>query len=261
VTADLGQHEIEVALRGRLGRPLEFHDAIDSTNARALDWAREGAPGGATVVADHQSAGRGRWGRSWLSRPGSGLLFSIVLRHEVEAPGLLTSALGVGVARGIEDVTGLEATLKWPNDVELGARKVAGILVEAITGQHKVAAVAGIGVNHDWAGEVPEEIADRATSIRAEIDRIAGDLVPTRTELLVSVLYEIEQALARGTAIMDEARRRSSVLGRFVRIRLANGASVQGEATALGDDGTLKLVTDSGSVDVVAGEVERLLPG
>ncbi len=259
--ADLGQHEIETALRGRFGRPLEFHESIDSTNGRALEWVGEGAPDGALVVADHQTAGRGRWGRSWLSKPGSGLLFSIVLRRDVVAPGRLTSALGVGVARGIEDVTGLEATLKWPDDVQLGARKVAGILVEALSGSEGPAVIAGVGINHDWRGEVPEEIADRATSIRDAIDVVSGDLIPTRTELLVSVLYEIEQVLERGHTVMEEARSRSSVLGRYVRIRLASGTSVQGEATALGDDGALKLVTDSGTIDVLAGEVERLLPG
>src|SRR5688572_1154875 len=117
---------------------------LDSTNRLAADLARAGAPDGVVVGADHQTAGRGRRGRTWESRPGASLLVSVILRP---APALVTLAAGVAAAEACEAVAGVEVGLKWPNDLLVDGAKVGGILSELVAG----AAVVGLGVNLAWA--------------------------------------------------------------------------------------------------------------
>src|SRR5919109_1429219 len=129
---DLSRARLDRLLTGRFGKPYMLHATTGSTNDDALAWAARGAPEGALVAAEHQTAGRGRWDRRWLSRPGASLLFSVLLRPErpASALGLLTTAAGVAVAEGIEEACGLPCGLRWPNDVTAGGRKLAGVLVE-----------------------------------------------------------------------------------------------------------------------------------
>src|SRR5680860_1413471 len=144
MTSDLSAARIEGALRGRWGRPLRFFEEIESTNSEALEWAEEGAPEGAAVVADHQSAGRGRLGRTWLSEPGAVLPLSVVLRPRLPPDrfGLLSAAAGVATAEAIAEVSGLSCRLKWPNDVTISGRQVAGILHESRVSTAGVPAIA-----------------------------------------------------------------------------------------------------------------------
>ncbi|MGH2699362.1 MAG: biotin--[acetyl-CoA-carboxylase] ligase [Actinomycetota bacterium] len=266
MASDLSDEILERALLGRFGRYRRVYDSIDSTNLEALRWAAEqGAAEGSLVVADTQTAGRGRWGRSWLSQPGAGLLFSVVLRPSSVEPGLLTTAGGLAVARAIEVTSGLRATLKWPNDVLIGERKVSGVLVEATSAGHATnAVVLGAGINlHARREERPAEIAESATSIAQELDSAGGGRVPPRAELLGSVLGELEAlyaALSTNTGraeLIEEAGVRSSILGRGVTVRFADGSSIEGVAAALAEDGALLL--DDGRT-VAAGEIERLRP-
>ena len=171
----LSKEAIAAACTGRFGHAVRYFEDIASTNTEALAWATQDAPEGALVVADHHTGGRGRWGRSWFSLPGKLLQFSLILRPQLELDrhGLLTGGLGVACADAIGSTTGLATMVKWPNDVVVDGRKIVGMLVETQTmGAAISAAVCGIGVNVSLeAGDLPPEIAARASSIAIEMER------------------------------------------------------------------------------------------
>lgn len=161
--------------RRSIGDPLYYFTEIGSTNDEALRLAEAGAPEGTTVAAAAQTAGRGRLGRSWHSPAGAGLYVSVVIRDPRVIP-LLTLAAGVALAEGMRAATSLPIEIKWPNDLVIEAglgrrRKLAGILTEASTGREGVQfAVVGFGINLLPAA-YPPDVADRATSIAAELGR------------------------------------------------------------------------------------------
>ena len=254
--------------RGRLGEPLRVLEVTASTNSDALEWADGGAPEGATVVAAHQTAGRGRWGRSWISEPGRALLFSVVLRPSFGADraGLLTTAVGLACAGAIEDVAGVATGIKWPNDVTSGGRKVAGVLLESrLAGTRLDTVVAGAGINVGWSrDEFPAEIAGTATSLGAEA-AVAGLGPPPRSEILLAAilarlepLYESLHGVEGARRIVAGATARSELLGRDVVVRRADGRSVEGVARRLTESGGLEVDTDAGPVAVESGEVEHV---
>ncbi|MDQ4057909.1 MAG: biotin--[acetyl-CoA-carboxylase] ligase [Actinomycetota bacterium] len=281
MSSDLSDEILERALTGRFGRYRRVYDSIDSTNLDALRWAtEEGAVEGSLVVSDVQTAGRGRWGRSWVSAPGTSLLFSVVLRPRVPIDaGLLTTAAGLAVADGIQSASGLVTMLKWPNDVLVAGRKVAGILVEAHTGSLAGdaagnAVVVGAGINLHWRrDEIPTELAEGATSIAAEVRSGRGEAgrarpdrrtkrVPARAELLAAVVNELEKLLGYLTSkgsdeIIQAAAGRSAVIGERVAVRFADGTDASGVATGIASNGGLIL---DGKRVVTAGEIERLRP-
>ncbi len=268
MAGDLRSEGIEQALIGRFGRPLQYFDEIDSTNRVALDWANEGAPEGALVVADHQTAGRGRKTRDWASQPAKLLQFSVVLRPAVSVGrlGLLPTALGVACAQGIEEVTGLSPALKWPNDVTLGGRKVAGILVETrVTGSKLDAAIAGLGINVGWsAAELPEDLVSTATSLAIELEHAGSAKPVSRTILLARViasfeyLYPMALDEERKPGLVELATARSEILGREVIVKWPEGHAVQGRATRLLPSGALEVVDSRGTSTVYAGEIEQI---
>jgi BirA family transcriptional regulator, biotin operon repressor / biotin---[acetyl-CoA-carboxylase] ligase len=259
VRSDLSQATIESVLQDR---PVRFLAEVGSSNSEALEWARAGAPEGAVVVTDHQTAGRGRWSRSWASAPGALLQFSIVLRPSLALDdlGLVTTALGVACASAIEDVTGLRPSLKWPNDVRLGGRKVAGILVEShLRGADLEAAIAGIGVNVAWSRQqIPHELREIATSLAAENEGRA----PPRAELLAAVLSRFWTLYAglpdSAPELVAQATARSDVLGRGVTVNLSNDDTIEGTALRLLPDGRLELQTSSGLRSLAVGEITQL---
>ena len=156
----------------RLGlfQQLLWHEEAGSTNDIAMAAAASGAPEGLIVAANAQSSGRGRHGRTWASPPGAGLYVSVVLHPRHRTQPLLTIAAGTAVADGIEAATGLVASLKWPNDVYIGARKLSGILAEAGPSAQGDHVVLGFGINVRPAS-LPPEVAVRATSIEGELGR------------------------------------------------------------------------------------------
>lgn len=166
---------------------IEYHDELSSTNDRAMELARAGAPAGTLVTTDFQTAGRGRRGAVWTALAGSSVLCSLLLRPSVTIPTHHLAILsGVGVANGLR-AFGIEAKIKWPNDIMVEDRKVAGILVET-TGD---AVVIGFGINCTVEC-FPEEIQHRAGSLHALTGRAIS-----REQVLVSVVQSIADAMAR----------------------------------------------------------------
>jgi len=267
LAGDLSDEILERALSGRFGRYRRVYDSIDSTNLEALRWAaEEGAPEGALVVADVQTTGRGRWGRSWLAEPGRALMFSAVVRPlEAAAARLLSTAAGLAVAEGIDKTCGIETKLRWPNDVLAGDRKLGGILVESRSTGHALDAfVVGVGINlYLRGGDLPDEVAERATSISAQVADVTGGIVPARAELLGAILLELETVLQSMTAMKGRAEvvrrveRRSAVIGGRVVVRYADGRTSEGRATGLSAEGGLVL---DDRITVTAGEIELLRP-
>ncbi len=246
----------EPASQGVRWRIRRF-DEIDSTNRYALDAARDGEPPGLVVVADHQHAGRGRRGRAWTAPPGSSLLVSILLAPPA-APDrvqLLTMAAGLALSEAVGAVAGVDAQLKWPNDLVVDDRKLAGLLAETDVRDGRVrGVVVGIGCNVTWAG-YPAELADSATAC----DREAGQPVD-RAELLDVLLEALARRLDQLGRVPGDYRARLGTLGRTVRVELATGV-VEGVATGVDDDGRL-VVEPRGEAAVViaAGDVVHLRP-
>jgi BirA family biotin operon repressor/biotin-[acetyl-CoA-carboxylase] ligase len=210
-----------------LGRPRLHHREIDSTNRRARELASAGAPHGTLVTAGAQTAGRGRQGRRWEAPAGSALLCSLVLR---EFDALLSLRAGLAVA----DVAGEAARVKWPNDVQVEGRKVAGVLVEGRP--HEGWAVVGIGVNVSAAPDLPEA----AALGRDDVEAVLGEL-----------LAALEARLAEPAASsLDALRARDALLG--VRIEWDSG---EGVGAGIDPDGGLRVTTDAGERVLSAGEV------
>ena len=263
---DLSRARLDRLLTGRFGKPYMLHATTGSTNDDALAWAARGAPEGALVAAEHQTAGRGRWDRRWLSRPGASLLFSVLLRPErpASALGLLTTAAGVAVAEGIEEACGLRCGLRWPNDVTAGGRKLAGVLVETrLRAGTVTVAVVGVGINVDWpAADLPPEIAERATSIASELGRSGRPSSLDRAGLLAAVLGRLEDlyGVLGSPGLLDRATQRSELLGQRVRVRRADGGTIEGTALRLVPSGALEIGGAGAPVAVESGEIEWLRP-
>lgn len=202
---------------------------LDSTNRLAADLARAGAADGLVVGADHQTAGRGRRGRTWESRPGAALLVSVVLRP---APPLVTLAAGVAAADACDAVAGVRTTLKWPNDVLVDGTKVGGILSELVGDT----AVVGMGVNLAWA-------PDGAAALGPDVDR---------DDLLGAYLAGLD-GVDDPLGVLTRYRRRCATLGRRVRVEVP-GATVEGTAEAVDEDG--RLIVDGRPIS--AGDVVHL---
>lgn len=220
-----------------------------STNADAMALAREGAPEGVVVVADHQTAGRGRAGRTWTAPPGAGLLVSVVLRPPDAVLDLCTMAVGLSAAEAVEAMAGFAPRLKWPNDLvwpgdgSAPDRKLAGILAEADA--HPAAVVVGIGINVSWPDELPEDLAEVAVAC----NHVTATPVD-REDLLIALLERLGPrygALVAGErgSLLDEWRARSATLGRSVRVILGH-AEIEGTAVDVTDDGHLVVDTTAG---------------
>ena len=242
---------------GRLGSTLLYFPTIGSTNDIALSrHAKASAerPEGLVVVADEQTAGRGRRGHAWFSPPGSGLYVSVVLApatarvDPLRATMLLTLAAGVALAEGIDAATGLPVSLKWPNDLLVSRRKVAGILAEAAD-RH---VVVGYGINVASAA-FPPELRDRATALESELGRLV-DRHHVLVETLAALSRRYEDLLdGRFDAILDAWRRLAPA---------ASGARVTWTTMAGTHSGVTAGIDDQGALLVQVGDrVERIVSG
>jgi BirA family transcriptional regulator, biotin operon repressor / biotin---[acetyl-CoA-carboxylase] ligase len=224
-----------------LGDPREHHETIGSTNARARELAEQGAPHGALVTADAQTAGRGRQGRTWETPPGVAIAASLVLRT---FDPLLPLRAGLAVA----DVAGPQALVKWPNDVWVEGRKVAGILVEAHGTDW---AVLGIGVNVALdPATLPPDVAE----IAGTLGRDPSEVEATLAELLDRLDYRLAE---EQPATLAELRGRDALLGH--RVRWQDG---EGEAEGIDDTGALLVrLPDGRTTRLSAGEVTLVRAG
>jgi BirA family biotin operon repressor/biotin-[acetyl-CoA-carboxylase] ligase len=237
------------------GWAIRHFETVDSTNRVLLDAAREGAAAGTVVVADHQDAGRGRRGRTWESAPGESLLVSVLLRPRVpvERAHLVTIAAALALADAVEHATGISVTLKWPNDLLVGERKLAGLLAEAeVAAGETRALVVGAGCNLAQR-TFPPAIAELATSCAIE-----SGAAPDRDLVLDAFLAGLGARLEDLDAVVGEHRDRLATLGRHVRVDL-DGHTVEGVATEVDADGRLVVTPERGSpIVVAAGDVVHL---
>jgi BirA family biotin operon repressor/biotin-[acetyl-CoA-carboxylase] ligase len=234
--------------------PARFGDVrrlaeTDSTNRDALDLARQGAPDGVVVVADHQRAGRGRLGRVWSAPPGASLLVSVLLRPDLRPDDrhLAVVAAAVAMADAVAATTGVVAELKWPNDLLVGDRKLAGILAEAAGD----AIVVGIGVNLEWP-VIPAELEGIATACNLE-----GGRPTTRDDLLDAFLARYADRLGDLAGTRRAYEDRLATIGRAVRVERP-GAALVGTATGIDASGRLLVEVDGQLHAVAAGDVVHL---
>jgi BirA family transcriptional regulator, biotin operon repressor / biotin---[acetyl-CoA-carboxylase] ligase len=257
----------------RFGDVRHFQ-SIDSTNRYLLDEARAGAPQGVVAVADYQTAGRGRRGRSWTAPPGSNLLASVLLRPRLSPPErpLALAAVALAARDAVKATTGIAVGVKWPNDlVAPDGRKVAGVLAEAdtddaagdgATHSDAPAVVVGIGINCNWPTD-DDRVADDAALTRAVSLRQLGGNPVDRALLLTMFLVhlgsrvdELENPLGRD-ALRAELRAATTTLGSLVRVELTD-RTIEGTATDLTDEGHLIVQTANGPETVVTGDVIHL---
>jgi BirA family biotin operon repressor/biotin-[acetyl-CoA-carboxylase] ligase len=237
--------------------------SVDSTNRYLLDEARAGAPEGVVAVADHQDAGRGRQGRVWTAPQGSSLLVSVLLRPAL-APDrlmLVTMAAGVALAEAVEQVAGFAVALKWPNDLVVRDRKLAGLLAEADVpagAARPAAVVVGAGCNVQW-DVFPPELAASATACNLE----AGHPVD-RDAVLTAFLERLDARYGALDGVAEAYRARLGTLGRRVRVELGTGAAgrtVVGRAAGIDGSGRLLVdADDGGRHELTAGDVFHLRP-
>jgi len=246
----------ENAIRGDLlpqyrDIPILVFDEIDSTNTCARSLAADRCMHGCLVTADHQTAGRGRHGRSFYSPADTGIYMSVVLQHRrpIRESLMATVSAAVAVCRAIEALTEADVRIKWVNDVFVRQRKAVGILVEAITDFAQgvtEAMIVGIGVNLRTE-TFPEELRSIAGSLNSPCSRNA--LIARIASELLALTDEPDYAL-----VMEEYRRRSLVLGREVAFT-QNGITYRGIAEAINDAGNLEVRTPSGLMVLSAGEI------
>ena len=234
----------------RAGIDLRRYDSLPSTMDVAAALAHDGAAHGVVVVADEQTAGRGRRGTTWASPPGAGLYLSFIARPSGASLPLVTLCAGVGVRDGITAATGLAPSLKWPNDLIVGKRKLAGILAEGMAiGSPDQAVIVGIGINVQPAAYAPD-VAARATSIEGELGRaVDADL------LLASVLNALWDWLARleqTPGDILQAWRAASPCAVGTRVEW-DGRS--GVTSGIDDSGALLVKTGDGLERIIAGEL------
>jgi BirA family biotin operon repressor/biotin-[acetyl-CoA-carboxylase] ligase len=280
--AELDSQRLQSLLRTRVyGRSLELRESTDSTNDDAKRAAAQGVPDGHVVLADSQRAGRGQHGRAWASPPGSDLYLSIVARPQLPLAALppLTLAVGVGVAEAAEQLladvpsTGgitpalrsgamsMRAQVKWPNDVLLAGKKCAGVLVETSSGAEpwptgdaqvaRVTVVIGIGLNVNRL-QWPDQLRESATSLRAVRPAAQPfDRGVVLAALLLSVEHWVDRLIAEGgAAIASALEARLALRGRRVR-----SGQVEGTLTGVAASGALRIVTEGGERELLAGRI------
>ena len=254
--------EIKENLRTRvLAKEIHTYKALKSTNELAYRLAQSQAPEGTLVISEHQTQGRGRMGRGWFSPPEVGLWLSLILRPEIppsKAPGISICA-GLALASSVNEMTELNARIKWPNDCVIKGKKVAGILLELSAELDKIDFVilgVGINVNQDKK-HFPKSLAKKATSLKIELDEEVSRLMLLKLFLrrFEKIYFEFKRnGLAR---LMPEIRRASHLLGQKVKVKWGKKI-LKGLAKEINEDGSLIIGTNKGEKTISAGEVTLL---
>lgn len=235
-----------------------FYRETDSTNLQAKRLAEEGAPHGTVVTADMQTAGRGRRGRGWEAPAGANVALSLVLRPEIspDRASMLTLVMALAVCQAIEEETGIQPLIKWPNDIVLNGKKIVGILTEMnVAPKGTWYVICGVGINVK-PREFPEELRDKATTLETEVGREIS-----REKLIEKIMVRFEAAYERFTesqditGLLEAYNRRLVNAGRKVRVLDPKG-EFEGTALGINPVGELLVETEDGKVrEVYAGEV------
>ncbi len=241
--------------------PLRWVASTGSTNADLAEAARRGAAEGVAVATEHQSAGRGRLGRTWQAPPGTSVAVSFLLRPDgvpVTRWSWLPLLIGVAVAEAVDSAAGVQAVLKWPNDVLVEDGKLAGILVDHVDTPTGPAVVAGVGIN---LRQDADQLPPGATSLRREAgtDVAASDLVERlagRLENSYSAWCSVAGAPSEG--LRPAYLHRCDTVGRDVRADMPGASEIVGRATDVDEFGRLVISTDAGAVTVGAGDIVHL---
>ena len=247
--------------RRRIGRGVEAHPTIGSTNDRARLLLEDHGVEGRAVVAEEQTDGRGRRGRTWLSPPGRNLMVSVAVRPRISAANAWQLGMGVALAARTACSPLAPIGLKWPNDLVAGdGAKLGGLLIETTIGDNRVAtAVIGLGINVNWPRfEMPAEIAADATSL----GELAGTEID-RADLLGGFLDALDDeltALEAGRSPLARYRSACVTLGTDVAVDTSDGR-IEGRALEIDDRGALVVETAAGRVALVSGEIVRLHAG
>jgi BirA family biotin operon repressor/biotin-[acetyl-CoA-carboxylase] ligase len=235
-------------------------DTLDSTNTEALRQAKLGAGEGVCVIARQQTAGRGRYGRTWISERDAGLYFSVILRPKINPRDLplITLMAGVAVSETLAEF-GIKADIKWVNDILVNEKKIAGILAETTETGNGVAVVVGIGINLKSSSFSPDLLTTATCvedSTSTTVDR--DELIEVLTRHLGS-FYEVLQSEDGATKIIENWTRRSTYSsGKIVRAVL-NSETISGVTDGLEENGALRIKRSDGSVAIVqAGDVEQV---
>jgi BirA family transcriptional regulator, biotin operon repressor / biotin---[acetyl-CoA-carboxylase] ligase len=254
ITAPLSVPAIAAALGGAACRfDIDLLAECGSTNAELLTRAASGAPSGTVLVAERQTAGRGRMGREWLAAPGDSLTFSLLWRFAggIDLSGL-SLAVGVAVARALEKLGVTGTALKWPNDVLSDGRKLGGILIEL---QSNTSAVIGIGLNLRLPAAMSDEVRATASALDSDVD--PNLLLAVLLTELLTVLDAF--AVAGFAAVRDEWLARHAWAGRPVRVLMPHAAPLDGICAGIASDGALLLDTTSGVQRILSGDVSLRL--
>ncbi len=232
-------------------RPVILFDAVDSTNSQALALAKEGAASGTVVIAQTQSNGRGRLGRTWESPKGDGLYFSIITRPPLQSRDLskITLAVGLALRNGVAKVSAIDARLKWPNDLLFEEKKMAGVLTETdITVDSEPTIIIGIGLNvNTAAGALSLDLAARATSMY-----IAAGHRFDRGVVLAAVLGEVDREIARLLnndfgGILADWRANDAAYGKWLTWLTPKGQKITGLSLGPDEEGLLHIRDASGT--------------
>ncbi len=253
--------EVKPLLRTKwMGRTIHHFQSIDSTNSKAYQLAMEGAEEGEVVVAESQTQGKGRLGREWFSPPFLNLYLSVILRPKISPhqASMVTLMAAVATAEAIQQATGLDPKIKWPNDLLLRERKVAGLLNEIHSEADRIHfIILGIGVNINMEIKMfPKEIRQKATSLRME----KGEMI-SRKDFIQILLQRLERwyltLLEEGpSAILEAWRKWATIKGRWVKV-ISFGETLLGRAIDIDSDGALIIeMKEGGQKRILAGDVE-----
>jgi len=254
--SDLSENALRQGLNTRfVGQPIHYYPVLASTQDAAKEAAEDGVPEGTVFNTDEQTAGRGRLGRTWQAPHGSSLLLSLVLRPSPTVYPKLVMVGSLAVAEAIEETTDLRAQFKWPNDVLIHDKKVAGVMVEGeFQGTRPLFAVLGIGINVNLDAAVFTEMLYPATSLAAEAGAPVSRLSLAQS-LLGNLERELLQASSRPRRVHQRWRSRLATLGKQIRVRMGDQV-LEGLAEDVDADGSLLLSRRDGSLTtIVAGDV------
>ena len=255
----LSKYELESRMATAwLGKEIVYKETTGSTNADVRRMAEDGAENGLLVVADAQTSGKGRRGRQWESEKGTNLYFSMLLKPDIapDKASMITLVAAYSVAKVIEKNTGLDAKIKWPNDIVVGKKKVCGILTEMNMERdyiHHIVVGIGINVNEE---EFPDEIRDMATSLKKEVGQIVS-----RANLLCDILLQFEKDYSAFLAaedlkpFIDDYNKMLVNKGALVKVLDPKG-EFSGIAGGINEEGMLIVFKENGQIEkVYAGEV------